>query len=274
MSGVFEIPLGMLSTTGMRIASLVFGSTMLVVATSALSNPPTAGLLFSKKEADSLTYQCTYNGDYIDCDFVQVVVRRKKNPSDVADAQTKARASYPDLKSEFRRDKECREAEAFAAELQGILPKGAESDSMKEVFGSTLQKTDLTKMADAMLAFCKSPTEENFLNLTGFSFDIEARTCSVISSSYKQRFKQVYGSDTWTVVQDGPQGVCGIVNVSRFEPDATEPVFWKYFAKKVVTNKSGELLPGASCSGLDESEFEYNWRSKTVQLGCDYIEFH
>ena len=41
-------------------------------------------------------------------------------------------------------------------------------DKFKEGFASmtALQKTDMAKIADAMLAFCKSPSEENFLRFT------------------------------------------------------------------------------------------------------------
>ena len=30
---------------------------------------------------------------------------------------------------------------------------------------------------------------------------------------------------------------------------------------------------GASCKGLDEAEYLYDWRSKEHSLSCDYIEF-
>ena len=49
------------------------------------------------------------------------------------------------------------------------------------------------------------------------------------------------------------EGVCGAINVSKFEKDAmTDVTLWNCFAKRVVGNKTGEILPGLKCSSLDE----------------------
>jgi hypothetical protein len=54
-------------------------------------------------------------------------------------------------------------------------------------------------------------------------------------------------------------------------------VFWKYIAKKAVTNKQGLFMRGLGrdvmCKDLDENEYIYDSGSKTHALGCDYIEF-
>jgi hypothetical protein len=75
----------------------------------------------------------------------------------------------------------------------------------------------------------------------------------------------------WIVV-DRPSGPCGVVNVSRFERDTQSKIFWKYFAKKVITNPRGEVIPGLSCGGLDEREYLYDRRSQEIFLRCDYIK--
>ena len=66
------------------------------------------------------------------------------------------------------------------------------------------------------------------------------------------------------------------MNVSRFEQDETSGstgLFWRYYAKKVITNPRGEVWPGLSCSGLDQREYLYDWRSKDAYMGCNYIKF-
>jgi hypothetical protein len=75
-------------------------------------------------------------------------------------------------------------------------------------------------------------------------------------------------------VSDAPTGPCGVVNVSRFEKDAsTKYSFWVYHSKKVVTNPKGEVMPGFACSALDQAEYLFDWRSKEFFMGCAYIEF-
>ena len=75
-------------------------------------------------------------------------------------------------------------------------------------------------------------------------------------------------------------GACGIVQLSRFEPErlkSSSGEFWKYIAKKSVTNKQGLFMRGfggdVMCKDLDENEYIYDYKSKTHALGCDYIEF-
>jgi hypothetical protein len=265
--------------TAMRIMTGIIGAAISALAFPALAESPSRSLLYNKKETGSLSYDCLQNGVYLDCDFVQVSVKRKSNPSDFAKSQQKDRESYPAIKKEMEVDssKMCGQAEEFASVFHGGKSSKGDWQNFLKSFSSMtpLQKADLGKVADTMLAFCKSPSEEKFLAFTGASFDIESRTCSVSSNPYKQRFKQVDGSDVWVVVQDSPEGLCGVINISRFELDPAEPKyhFWKYFAKKAVTNKSGVVLPGMGCSDLDENEYEYDWHSKDVQLSCDYISF-
>ena len=77
------------------------------------------------------------------------------------------------------------------------------------------------------------------------------------------------------VQSQGPEGPCGIVQLSRFEkdPDDDSRFFWLYFSKKAVTNPRGKLLLGMQCSDLDETEYKYDWRSREIYAQCDYIKF-
>ena len=64
------------------------------------------------------------------------------------------------------------------------------------------------------------------------------------------------------------------MNVSRFEKDVQSGfTFWRYHAKKIITNPTEEFVPGASCGKLGEREYVYDWRSQQTFLGCDYIDF-
>lgn len=96
------------------------------------------------------------------------------------------------------------------------------------------------------------------------------RTCVISTNTYRQSFRKVDGADVWVVTQEGSEGPCGMINVSRFE---REDMFWVYYAKKVVTNRSGELMPGFKCTDYDESEYKLDWKSRPLNLSCDYVKF-
>ena len=131
-----------------------------------------------------------------------------------------------------------------------------------------------------MSKFCESPTEESYLNFIRLGHEKDTRTCLVASNSFKRNFRLIgdtgSGAHSWVVMQTSPAGSCGIVWLSRFEPeqmDDTRHIFWKYVAKKAVTNPQGTFLLGGSCKGLDEHEYVYDWRAKEYSLDCDYIKF-
>jgi len=116
--------------------------------------------------------------------------------------------------------------------------------------------------------------------------DKEVRTCQVSSNVFTQTFKYVQdytsNSGAW-VVQSQPEGPCGIVQLSRFEPVITKIgdtnyTNWNYIAKKAITNPKGQAFLELKCSNLDQNEYVYDWQSSTQEddlyrLGCDYIEF-
>lgn len=142
-----------------------------------------------------------------------------------------------------------------------------------------MQKRDFLRTGKGKMDFCKSRTQENFLNIVRVAHEKDTRTCKVSANTFKQTFRLVQnnisGTGAW-VVQGTPEGPCGIVELSRFEPERgkdSKLVFWKYVARKAVTNPQGTFFLGASCKGFDEGEYIFDWRSEEHSLGCDYVEF-
>jgi hypothetical protein len=262
----------------------IYTCTSAILVSMALFSPslaeaPIGGSLHNKKEASSLSYQCVQKTDYLECEMVKTSVRRKSNPADFAFEREKAIKNYPELKKELESgtSKSCAQAKAFSLEAHGIASNNDDLRYFSQDYKSmtVLQKSDVQRVADSWSTLCEMPTEENFLKFTAATFDVATRTCSVNAYTYKQRFKKVGISDLWVVAQDGPKGMCGEVDVSRFELDAAEPKFrfWKFFSRTVVTNKPNDGFLGKVCGDMDESEHEYNWLPINVQLGCDYITF-
>jgi hypothetical protein len=77
------------------------------------------------------------------------------------------------------------------------------------------------------------------------------------------------------VVSAQPEGPCGIVQLSRFEMDKEyKSLFWRYVARKTATNPTGTLMPGFSCSAVDQGEYVYDWKkTRSDYLQCEFVEF-
>ncbi len=255
------------------------GGICLLWATGVIADEtPSSGIVYNTKEIHSLVYFCEKSQDnFLDCEFTQTRVRKKAKAEDLKSRLDEAR-------KEFRTSKEltpemCKQQKDFIEILQGRkkAPNKEQQDFVKNI--SDMEKKDVLKIMSAITTACDSRTEENYLNVVRVGYDKDARTCVVNSHAYKQSFRlvldHVSGARSW-VAKGEPSGACGIVQLSRFEPERLKDskfVFWKYVAKKSVTNRQGLFMPGMSCKDLDEDEYIYDWRSKEHALGCDYIEF-
>ncbi|MGB5213852.1 MAG: hypothetical protein WBN88_09445 [Anderseniella sp.] len=233
------------------------------------------GIVYHTTETSSLQHDCRLDGPYLNCEFIQSRVRRDFDPKNLAAEIEKARSNYRANKTGMDK-KECAQTtELYDAIKRGVPPKGVEPKKFAqgmEAMGEAA-KQNLFQFMDAATTFCQEPTEERFISFSRVEFEKRMRTCIVSSHKYTQRFKHFPETDTWVVTQEGPLGSCGLVNVSRFQPDVQFGVkSWSYIAKKIVTNKSGNSLL-LSCSDLDEGEYVYDWRTREIEFGCDFIKF-
>lgn len=254
---------------------------------------PTTGIVYNTKEDSSITYDCNkLNGNILECDFVQTSVRKKAKAKDLPEKLLEAKKQLPDAIKEISSEKSCEWMAVILSVLEGKAtpeqaaenaPKGAISDKEQFIQGmnemSASKKGDLLASTVALNDFCETKSEKSFLNITKMEHEKAIRTCNVSSNPFKQTFKWVedyYGKGAW-VVDAKPSGPCGVVQLDRFEADVTNSklVFWKYIAKKAITNPKGEmLLPGLTCGDLDQDEYPYDWKNeRDTKLGCEYIEF-
>lgn len=257
-----------------------------IVVTMVLSNHhvlaqefPDVGLLYNTKEAHSMSYRCSMRAQKMECEFVQTAVRRKGAPDALARIIEQSKQEFRSGK-QFASAKDCQAYGDMVDILEGRkkapLPEGLAKLTVME-------KRDFLEMAKAMAGICTNPTEENYVRLARISHARDMRTCQVSSQTFRQTFGYVgvrdSASSAW-VVESKPEGVCGIVQLSRFTPERSDVgnyTFWKYTAKKAVINPQAIAFPGVGknvlCKELDEAEYLYDWRSKQQPLQCDYIEF-
>jgi hypothetical protein len=258
------------------IPVLAAGIWLLGIGDALAEDVPRIGLLWNTKEVSSMLYECKQNTDKsLDCEFTQTSVRKNAKPEELDSKLKQAREEF--RKGGFNlSDDDCKWPGDVIEILEGRKkpPPEARFHELSE-----LEKKDTLKMMRAMVQFCKSKTEEDYLNIIRLRHDKDSRTCRVSSNPYKQTFRFVSDNlsknGTW-VIQGQPDGPCGFVQLSRFEMDRDNSlkfVNWNYIARRATTNPQGTTLLGLSCKDFDEGEYVYDWRSKGHPIGCDYIEF-
>ncbi len=131
----------------------------------------------------------------------------------------------------------------------------------------------MAKFVSGFRTVCRTKTQEAYVEHALTDFEKRRRTCLVYQNKFSQRFTRAGTGDVW-VVSAKPEGECGVVNVSRWTPEIASGIkFWRYHARKVVTNKSATIGLGMTCGDLDEAEYLYDWRSTEKQVSCDYFKF-
>lgn len=237
-------------------------SSYLIVGASALAQEaPTDGHAYNTVEIGAIRYDCEMAQDGgLECDFLQTAVRKKQvsqSSPEAVNVDADDCAEYPEL----------------LETLEGKRPPPKENKlgSMTDVM-----KKDLISMFGAFVRICRNPTDENKLALINIMQDQQRRTCIVTANRWHEYFKKV--SDGIWVTNGAPQGVCGVVQLNRFERERSAGItFWKYIARKAITNPEAEWEQGSGvkCKDVvDEDVYVYDWRSwQNHQRSCDYFEF-
>lgn len=236
---------------------------------------PTRGILYNTKEVSSLTFKCRQtNADSLECDFAQASVRRKSKPEALPEKLKQAKAEF--AKGSAMSLEECKGARDLLDVLEG-KKKAPKEDALASM--TAVEKKDMIQYAQLAVKFCRSDSEADFLAIVRASHDRETRTCLVSSHNFSQVFQKSSpsskGPAEWTT-STTPQGECGVVQLSRFEPEPAGGVnftFWKYVARKAIINPNAKDSLGLQCRGLDENTYVYDWRKKEHQVGCAYVTF-
>ena len=231
---------------------------------------PTSGMVYNTSESSALVFQCTKESStFIDCQFTQTSVRKKlenkKLSSTVATEMSQFKNAVKECNGEIN-------------ETLDIL-EGRKEPPIKDSISkmSDLQKKDMLSISRAFSDFCKVKTENAYEKAVYAINELETRTCSVSSNSFKQSFRlindEINNTYSW-VVDSTPTGSCGIVQLSRFEPvKLGNIIFWNYISRKAITNPKGKGFLNLSCGDLDQKEYLYDSSSHEQAMQCDYINF-
>jgi len=109
-----------------------------------------------------------------------------------------------------------------------------------------------------------------------------ARHCYIATQRFSKSFKRVArsasGVEAWAA-EGADEGPCGLVDLSRFESEKPadqekqSSKRWRYVEKTKMSNPKGKFRNGVSCTVVDENEYVYDWRTRKINVGCDYIDF-
>jgi hypothetical protein len=261
----------------MKLVPIVIGGVVFATAGLAASDEdhPMAGILYHTTENSSLTYECRPDGkDRLICDFNQTSVRLKIDDAGIEERIAGWRKQYlanPDTLKKAN-DTACAIGRATDDILTG---KKSAENPVQLTKANEKARADMRALTDVLLRICKDQSLESQLSLVRWNSEFEKKTCVVSSNAFKQTFSRDLDMDGgWTVVPE-QSGMCGVVHLDRFEPEKSTVAGitftnWNYIARKAVTKRKSK---DPICADLDEKEYKYNWKERTIDMNCEHIEF-
>lgn len=270
----------------MRGLSIVALSIALVTLDTAVAQvAPTTGTVTNTTENHSLTYDCSQprQGELV-CEFVQVIVRHKATQADLDRSLEQTDELIRQMRSDPSQFAETcnlfsqiRTALNNPSATLAAPPPGLDIERFQQGMARLGEHdtADVLQSANNFLAFCAEPNRETAEAVIRFTHSIDARTCLVSSLRFTQTFRPVggLGGESAWIALSSPGGMCGVVQLDRFERDGSD-FLWNYIARKAVTNPNGAPPGfGLQCSALDEATYTYSWRHSSRYLGCDYVDF-
>ncbi|MDK9556100.1 hypothetical protein QQF73_00585 [Marinobacter sp. M216] len=227
-------------------------------------------MLSGEIENDGLQYHCKLGvSEILSCDFTQVSISSVKDASDWPGERRKIIEEFEGM-SDDQLSKQAESICEYSKQLEDILagrvelPTNGIGGPRKSEF-----KALIKKLAPLATDFCSEPSVEHMLAMTEITFDRETRTCQVTINNFSQHFKE--SASGWSVVSE-PDGQCGIVQLSKFEQE-DDGIFWRYTARKAITNPQNETAFGFACDKLDETAYPYSWESVEKAVDCDFIRY-
>lgn len=229
---------------------------------------PTYGTLIGSSDGDILHYECMSGSGLgeLSCNFTQVLLSNESSPEDLENEL----ARIPQMLADASMFDGC---EVALAEFDDTILRVERGEPMEDglVLDWDTDEVEYFKKVLARLAdMCANRTAESIEALLRVNHEREAMTCRPFVNGYRQTFSQV--SESLWVVDDGPTGQCGIVQVSRLDQSEGDGVLWEYTAQKVISNPTGISEAGISCSALSEEPVLYTWRSGAQRINCTFID--
>jgi hypothetical protein len=245
---------------GIVVAAGIVTHVMAAQQRKQLDAPPQILNLGSGTQEGSVSLSCTGKAPFtrLSCHVYSVWIAR---PS--ADDYNRSRAELPkDLASkteaQFRQDQQ-----------KMCSQKLSDNDTVARIKsyspGHAASARDAMELIKAM---CGCATKDCFTKVMLDQQSHEQNECTIYNSVIPVDFVKV--NDRKWVSNNGPEGICGVVDVFTIEHEPNDPILWTYTSHYSYTNNTQGL-----CKGLKDEDSIYAWRlPKAVRLQCDEFNFN
>lgn len=266
------------------VLTIVFAMT---ISFGGATAEPLSGNLIGQN-SDFIKFNCSVlsNGDR-ECGFVQVLVTNKRSQESID-------GYVADNLKGMLNDWSEEEVSEFCSDMTLLAPvydalESGNLDTAKSLANSlSTDERDLSVLADklddfgakeledatnffgALQSLCKDPGAATFSAYLRLQAEREARTCDIYVNQWTDTYRRVSG-EVWSIVQGGPEGVCGVVRLDRFQCDSGSGLLCDFIAEKRILNPEGQGM--LACDDLDETPTRYSWRPKESYLACDILNF-
>ncbi len=129
------------------------------------------------------------------CELNLIIVNKRAKPEDLTPGSIQAREAFRSDGVEWSAEY-CKWFMDFVDILEGRKPppKGSDSKAITEAQKklretADSEKKDFLNWKQATVEFCKSKTEDNWLNLVRLEYEKDSRTCIVNAHTFRDRFR-------------------------------------------------------------------------------------
>jgi hypothetical protein len=224
------------------------------------------------KEISAISGQCTRHDERMKCHLIQILVRQPRSAEDRKKAVEELIAQWRKEKKENKDQTNavCAGLPRFEQDMRAQFPKPEQAEERNHWLAWLRQ----------WKKFCADPSSvRNTREFAQSTIDNEALTCQVeLFGPWEIDFAQ-QSEDLW-VAKQGPQGVCGTVNVITLEKGKNSEglLGWTYRTKRVITNRQGDKDYPESmrvCDKLQEQTLTFSARvgGSSKWRNCSYIDF-
>lgn len=118
-------------------------------------------------------------------------------------------------------------------------------------------------------------TEEDCHKLADFEAKKLNQNCNISTHRFSETFIPSKTNQNVYVSNSGPNGLCGVINVTTLTTNSDYGILWTYKTQKIVTNPSGGISD--TCAMLDTNEAIFDWKpslhTEDYALNCKTISY-
>jgi hypothetical protein len=176
---------------------------------------------------------------------------------------------YNKSRAELQKDLSSKTDAQFREDQRKMCSQGpADSDVAARIKGYSPAHAATARYAlEQIRALCACATKECFDKAILEQQSHEQNECTIYSSVIPVDFVKV--NDRKWVSNNGPEGICGVLDVFTIEHEETYPTLWTYTSHYSYTNNKDGL-----CKAMKDEDYTYSWKGPhSLRLQCETFTF-